>query len=74
MENLYMPLPEGRRPLADTWFLQYRVAYPDVSRVEVINSQGRAFTSTNCDSVEIVLQDDGKTLKIFLKDRSRNDT
>lgn len=43
-----------------------------VTRVEVINHQddkpsfGRAFTKRGCNNVEIQLQDDGRTLKIFI--------
>jgi hypothetical protein len=40
-----------------------------VTRVEVINHQdeplGRVFTKYNCKDVELQLQDEGKTLKIF---------
>mgnify|MGYP000915169571 CR=1 FL=1 len=42
-----------------------------VRRVEVIQHSppynGRAYTNYNAKDVEIQLQDDGKTLKIFLK-------
>jgi hypothetical protein len=42
-----------------------------VNRVEVIQHSpphnGRAYTNYNAKDVEIQLQDDGKTLKIFLK-------
>lgn len=42
-----------------------------VTRVEVIQHSppynGRAYTNYNAKDVEIQLQDDGKTLKIFLK-------
>ena len=42
-----------------------------VTRVEVIQHSepynGRAYTNYNAKEVEIQLQDDGKTLKIFLK-------
>lgn len=41
-----------------------------VTRVEVINHQddpiGRVFTKHNCQKVELSLQDDGRTLKIFI--------
>ena len=36
-----------------------------VTRVEVIDSNGRIYTNYNCKDVEIQLQDDNKTLKIF---------
>jgi len=42
-----------------------------VNRVEVIQHSdpynGRAYTNYNCKDVEIQFQDDGRTLKIFLK-------
>ena len=38
-----------------------------VTRVEVIDSVGRAYTNYDCKEVEIQLQDGERTLKIFLK-------
>ncbi len=38
-----------------------------VTRVEVIDSNGRIYTNYNCKDVEIQLQDEKRTLKIFLK-------
>jgi hypothetical protein len=44
---------------------------PKVTRVEVIQHslpyKGRAYTNYNAKDVELQYQDDGKTLKIFLK-------
>ena len=42
-----------------------------VTRLEVIDHQsepviGRAYVKKDCENVEAVLQDDGKTLKIFI--------
>lgn len=42
-----------------------------VTRIEVIDHQsepviGRAYTKWGCEKVELSLQDDGKTLKIFI--------
>lgn len=37
-----------------------------VTRVEVISEKGREYVRHNCDSVEIAMQDDGRTLKLFL--------
>ena len=42
-----------------------------VTRIEVIDHQsepliGRAYTKYNCEKVELQLQDDGRTLKIFI--------
>jgi len=45
--------------------------YKDVNRVEVIQHSepynGRAYTNYNAKDVEVQLQDDNKTLKVFLK-------
>jgi hypothetical protein len=40
--------------------------YPDVTRVEVITSNGREFVQYECSNVQVSLQDDGQTLKVFL--------
>lgn len=42
-----------------------------ITRIEVIDHQsepiiGRAYTKYNCQNVEVDLQDDGRTLKIFI--------
>lgn len=42
-----------------------------ITRIEVIDHQsepiiGRAYTKHNCEKVELSLQDDGRTLKIFI--------
>lgn len=39
---------------------------PGCNRVEVIDSTGRAYTNMSCNSVEKQMQDDNKTLKIFI--------
>lgn len=38
-----------------------------VTRVEVIDNKGRAYTKHNVVSVYCQLQDDGKTLKMFVQ-------
>ncbi len=40
---------------------------PKCNRVEVIDNTGRAYTNYNCKSVEKQMQDDDKTLKIFIR-------
>ena len=40
--------------------------YPDVTRVEVITGEGREFVRYECSNVQVSLQDDGKTLKVFV--------
>ena len=39
-----------------------------VSRVEVIDQTGRAYVKWNVSGVQLHLQDDGRTLKLFVKD------
>ncbi len=38
----------------------------DVTRVEVIDNNGRVYTKNLVDSLELQFQDNGKTLKIFV--------
>ena len=38
----------------------------NVTRVEVIDDKGRAYTNYECKDVWTSLQDSGKTLKVFL--------
>ena len=40
--------------------------YPDVTRVEVIGSEGREYVRYECSHVQVSLQDDGQTIKVFL--------
>ncbi len=40
--------------------------YPDVTRVEVITDTGGEFVRYECSNVQVSLQDDGQTLKVFL--------
>jgi len=40
--------------------------YPDVTRVEVITGEGREFVRYECSNVQVSLQDDGQTIKVFL--------
>jgi hypothetical protein len=44
-------------------------AYPfhEVTRVEVIDEGGRTYYNLNAGMVEVHLQDDGKTLKVFTR-------
>lgn len=59
-----MPLPEGRKPLDDNWYLQH--LFPKVTRVEVIDSTGRVYSEWDVKDVWISVQDDERTLKVFL--------
>ena len=40
--------------------------YPDVTRVELIGNDGREFVRYGCSNVKVSLQDDGRTIKVFL--------
>ena len=40
--------------------------YPNVTRVEVITNNGREFIQYECSNVQVSLQDDGQTIKVFL--------
>jgi hypothetical protein len=42
-------------------------SYPDITRVEVITDDGREFVRYDCSNVQVSLQDEGRTLKVFLK-------
>lgn len=43
--------------------------YPmsSISRVEIIDDKGRAYVNCKVENVELSLQDDNRTLKIFIK-------
>ena len=41
--------------------------YPEVTRIEVITDDGREFVRYDCSNVQVSLQDEGRTLKVFLK-------
>ena len=40
--------------------------YPEVTRVEVINGSERELVRYECSNVQVSLQDDGETIKVFL--------
>jgi len=49
--------------------------YPGVTRVEVIsNDTGREFVRYECSTVQVSLQDDGRTIKVFLCSTSQTGT
>lgn len=41
-------------------------SYPEVTRVELITNWGREIVELGCSNVKMSLQDDGRTIKIFL--------
>ena len=46
---------------------------PDVTRIEVIDAKGRSYSNWRVRDMEFSLQDDNKTLKIFLRERPSDD-
>lgn len=40
--------------------------YPLINRVEVIGKNGREFVQYDCSNVQVSVQDEGRTLKVFL--------
>lgn len=64
-----MPLPEGREPIKSEWFVNKALDLSNVNRVEVIdNDRGREYVKYNFKVKDLIyeLQDEGKTLKIFI--------
>jgi len=45
----------------------YDMVFPDVTRVEVIDKNGRSYVNMEVTETALMLQDNNKTLKIFLK-------
>lgn len=41
--------------------------YPEVTRVEVVTNYGRELVLYECSNVQVSLQDDGRTIKVFLR-------
>ena len=41
-------------------------SYPEVTRVELITNWGREIALLDCSNVKMSLQDDGRTIKVFL--------
>jgi hypothetical protein len=48
--------------------------FPYVTRVEVITDAGREFSQYQCSNVQVSVQDNGRTIKVFLKSQeNQND-
>ena len=67
-----MALPPGRKPLGNDWFLKFdnsilQHRFPNVTRVEVIDSTGRVYSEWDVKDVSISVQDNERTLKVFMK-------
>jgi hypothetical protein len=63
-------LPQARKPLSKEWFAKHITSLPEITRVEVIDSSGRAYSQWGVRDVQVSFQDGDKTLKIFLKNAS----
>lgn len=46
----------------------YDISFPNVTRVEVIDKDGRSYVNYDVSKCDIMLQDNDRTLKIFVKD------
>jgi hypothetical protein len=58
--------------------MEYKAAtlwrkYPDVTRIEVIDYTGRAYIRYKVKSLEFSEQDNGRTLKIFVRSDDEQD-
>lgn len=70
-ENLGYGFTSEKSAFINSYLECVKKMYSDVTRVEVIQHSepynGRAYSNYNAREVEVQLQDDGKTIKIFLK-------
>lgn len=57
---------DSKVPVKDLGKL-YDMSFPKVTRVEVIDKDGRSYMNYDVSKCDIMLQDDDKTLKLFLK-------
>lgn len=62
-----MTLPPGRKPIANDWLAEQIRDFSNVDRVEVIDNDGRRYVKYNVTDVQLSLQDDGRTLKLFVQ-------
>lgn len=46
-------------------------SYPKVTRVELITNWGREITKLGCSNVKVSLQDDGRTIKVFMMEEDQ---
>ena len=52
-------------------YVDFLYSYPRVTRVELITNRGREVVYLECSDVKVSLQDNGRTIKVFLS--SAND-
>ena len=46
-------------------------SYPEVTRVELITSWGREIVKLGCSNVKMSLQDNGRTIKVFMNEQEQ---
>jgi len=46
-------------------------SYPEVTRVELITNWGREIVKLGCSDVKVCLQDDGRTIKVFMMEEDQ---
>jgi len=46
-------------------------SYPEVTRVELITNWGRKVVELGCSNVKVSLQDDGRTIKVFMMEEDQ---
>jgi hypothetical protein len=46
-------------------------SYPQVTRVELITNWGREVVKLGCSNVKVSLQDDGRTIKVFMMEEDQ---
>ena len=51
----------------DDWTPSAKNSLQDVTRVEVIDEEGRSYVNTDASDVVVHLQDEGRTLKVFIQ-------
>ena len=61
-----LPVCEYVKRYGESCTLNNDCKYPDCTRVEVITKRGRAYGMYNCKSVQTSIQDEGRTLKVFI--------
>lgn len=45
--------------------------FPKITRVEVIGETGRMYVNWGCKGIKLSIQDDGRTMKIFIDSKTK---
>lgn len=63
-----MTTEDGKVEFVETYKITSEsLTMPTVTRVEVINSEGRVFSQWNVSDVKLSIQDNQRTLKVFMR-------